>query len=82
MIEFNISHSHDKVMCVISSDGIKLGCDIESVKEIVSADTAACSAALHLVAVLYGLRTECGYKFFNPHRVFGVAEVTVFLRLH
>lgn len=32
MIEFNISHSHDKVMCVISPDGIKLGCDIESVK--------------------------------------------------
>lgn len=32
MIEFNISHSHDKVMCILSPDGIKTGCDIELVK--------------------------------------------------
>ena len=32
MIDFNLSHSGTKVMCVSSSDGIALGCDVEQIR--------------------------------------------------
>ena len=48
--------------------------DVESVCDVVSTDTSACSTALHLVSVLDCVCTECVNKLLEPGRVLGVAD--------
>ncbi len=54
---------------------------IERECQVVSTDTATGTAALHLVAVLDRLGSECGNEFFDPHRVLGVPEMPLFCGL-
>ena len=59
--------------------------DVKGVGDVVTADTSAGTAALHFVAVFDGFGTEGFDEFFEPGRVFGVADdvagkLTVFPR--
>ena len=74
-VELELTERADIGECIhldiLEVDQLLVG-DVQRVDDIVPADTAAGTTALHLVAVLDWCCTKCGNEFFHPGRVLGI----------